>query len=381
MSKKQKKQLNKFFPGKKPQTHGDAGRGRGPGVEPRGVVDIRRQGLRDSRCQSLHGRYLPQVFRQAVAPAVVPPTALDMGELCAGGRVAYLIFACSRTSTASVSDTSGLHAARERSRRKGRLDPQALRPGQPGPHLPDQARAGEEPEAGQVAPVHVHPEVGQARPAGRGGLRPVRAPREDTGPVGRRRDSGGRRVVRGARRGVDGAAPGDGGAGAGMMQGWDERVQMNMMNHMMAMQNSMNVMAMNLMTQQRAFGNNGGANGNPQAPQLMGMGGAMPAFNGQHMPMNQSSVQGLLAQIDSESLQAALLARAIMENRRQDASGAGPGQAQPSGAQNVGATSVQDRAVDGGPVECQKPSQAIDQSIDDQKLHSDRQRMSPEKDS
>lgn len=202
--------------------------------------------------------------------------------------------------------------------------------------------------------------------------------RDLSGDVGTREDGASFAVPAG---GPTGRHPTMGGAGAGMMQGWDERVQMNMMNHMMAMQNSMNVMAMNLMTQQRAFGNNGGANGNPQAPQLMGMGGAMPAFNGQHMPMNQSSVQGLLAQIDSESLQAALLARAIMENRRQDASGAGPGQAQPSGAQNVGATSVQDRAVDGGPVECQKPSQAIDQSIDDQKLHSDRQRMSPEKDS
>ena len=62
-----------------------------------------------------------------------------------------------------------------------------------------------------------------------------------------------------------------------MAHGWDERAQMNMLNHMMAMQNNMNVMAMNLMAQQRAFGNSGGANdgdgtssgqGNPASPFL-----------------------------------------------------------------------------------------------------------------
>ena len=183
------------------------------------------------------------------------------------------------------------------------------------------------------------------------------------------------------------------GPGAGMMHGWDERAQMNMMNHMMAMQNSMNVMAMNMMAQQRAFGNGGGvapsgrggpneapspgdgaAFANPQASgvsrQFMGMGGMMPAFSGQwpQIPMDRGGVQELLAQIDSESLQAALLARAILENRRQDAARAGPGQAQPSGAQDDRATSSQDEAVDGDPEDGPKKfatSQSIDHSIDD----------------
>ena len=181
-----------------------------------------------------------------------------------------------------------------------------------------------------------------------------------------------------------GRHPAMGGPGAGMAHGWDERAQMNMLNHMMAMQNNMNVMAMNLMAQQRAFGNSGSANdgdgtssgqGNPASPfpgqaggnaafanpqvsgvpqQFMGMSGTMPPFNGQQMAMNPSGVQGLLAQIDSESLQAALLARAILENRRQDASRAGPGQAQPSDAQNDQAASGQDNAVDGEPGKDQK---------------------------